>query len=76
MKLHIRSLTGKTITVEVDATDTIECVKQKIYSTEGIPIDQQRLTFAGKLLENERTVQDYNIQADALLNLILCLSGK
>ena len=76
MKLHIRSLTGKTITIEVDATDTIECVKEKIHSTEGIPIDQQRLTFAGKLLENERTVQDYNIQADAFLNLILRLSGK
>jgi ubiquitin C len=75
IKVFVKTLTGKTILLNIGQTETIEALKSKVQDQEGIPIDQQCLIYAGKQLEDDRTLAFYNIEHDSTLHLVLRLRG-
>jgi len=75
MQIKVKNLAGRVLEIDIDPTDTIEKIKERVEEKEGIPPQQQRLIFGGKAMSDEKTVADYNIAAGNTLHLVLALRG-
>ncbi|CAF0863035.1 unnamed protein product [Rotaria socialis] len=75
MMIKVKTLTGKEIEVDIDGTDKIERIKERVEEKEGIPPPQQRLIFGGKQMMDDKTVSEYNVNAGSVLHLVLALRG-
>ncbi|CAF1600340.1 unnamed protein product [Rotaria magnacalcarata] len=75
MMIKVKTLTGREIEVDIDGTDKIERIKERVAEKEGIPPPQQRLIFGGKQMLDDKTVNDYNVTAGSVLHLVLALRG-
>lgn len=75
LQVHVKTFAGKTITVEVEPDESIESLKNKLQSKEGIPINQQRILFGGKQLDSKKTISDYDIQNESTMHMVLRLRG-
>ncbi|KAL0710744.1 hypothetical protein Bca4012_017722 [Brassica carinata] len=73
--IKVKTLTGKKIEINIEPTDTIEWIKERVEEKEGIPPVQQRLLYAGKQLADDKTAKDYNIEGGSVLHLVLSLRG-
>lgn len=74
MQIFVKSIRGDTITM-VEASSSVDGVKERLAEIEGVPVEHQRLIYGAKELESGRSLADYNVQADATLHLMLRLSG-
>jgi len=75
MMIKVKTLTGKEIEVDIDGTDKIERIKERVEEKEGIPPPQQRLIFGGKQMMDDKTVSEYNVNPGSVLHLVLALRG-
>ncbi|XP_016098462.1 NEDD8 isoform X2 [Sinocyclocheilus grahami] len=71
----LETLTGKEIEIDIEPTDKVERIKERVEEKEGIPPQQQRLIYSGKQMNDEKTAADYKIQGGSVLHLVLALRG-
>ncbi len=75
MQIFVKTMSGKTLTIEVEASDSIEHVKDQVFAQEGMPVEQQNMMFSGKRLENSKTLSDYKITKESTIYLVCILRG-